>query len=109
MVKLYSLLHCAGPDVVMLLMGTKLDLVKEKPSVRQVSTTEARGMASVKHMIDVIETSAKEDTNINKTFKKLAQALRQKYEGLAAMEDHEESVHLATTALNEKRSSQCNC
>lgn len=102
-------MHFAGPDVVMLLMGTKLDLVKETPSARQVSTTEAKGMASIKHMIDTIETSAKEDTNISKTFKKLAQALRQKYEGLAAMDDHEESVHLTTTALNEKQSRQCNC
>lgn len=93
----------------MVLMGTKLDLVKETPTARQVATTEAKGMASIKHMIDAVETSSKEDTNIGKTFKKLAKALRVKYEGLASMDDHEESVHLATTAITEKQSDQCKC
>ena len=92
----------------MLLMGTKLDLVKDTPTARQVSSVEAKGVADVKHMIDAIETSSKEDTNIGKTFKKLAKALRQKYEGLAAMDDHEESVHLATQAVNEQQSG-CKC
>ena len=93
----------------MLLMGTKLDLVKDTPSARQVSTHEAKGVASSKHMIDAIETSSKEDTNIGKTFKKLAIALRKKYEGLAAMEDREESVNVATTSLREQQTDQCKC
>ena len=91
-------------------MGTKHDLVKDKPTARQVSTHEAKGMATSKHMIDIIETSSKEDTNIGKTFKKLAKALRQKYEGLASIEDQEESVHLATTSsVNDQTSNQCKC
>ena len=93
----------------MLLMGTKLDLVKESPSSRQVSTSEAKSLASAKHMVDTIETSSKEDTNISKTFKKLAQELRQKYEGMPAMDDQEQSVQLATTALDETQSNQCKC
>lgn len=106
-----AIIHCfisSGPDVVMVLMGTKLDLVKETPSARQVATNEARGMASTKHMIDAIETSSKEDTNIGKTFKKLAKALKQKYEGLKAMDDQEESVNLETQAVNEKQT-ECKC
>ena len=106
-----AIVHCfiaSGPDVVMVLMGTKLDLVKDTPSARQVAANEAKGMASSKHMIDAIETSSKEDTNIGKTFKKLAKALKQKYEGLKAMDDHEESVHLATQSLNEKQTG-CKC
>lgn len=97
-----------GPDVVMVLMGTKLDLVKDTPTARQVAANEAKGVATSKHMIDAIETSSKEDTNIGKTFKKLAKALKQKYEGLKAMDDHEESVHLATQSVNEKQTS-CKC
>ena len=98
----------SGPDVVMVLMGTKLDLVKDTPTARQVAANEARGVATSKHMIDAIETSSKEDTNIGKTFKKLAKALKQKYEGLKAMDDHEESVHLATQSVNEKQTG-CKC
>lgn len=93
---------------MMVLMGTKLDLVKETPADRQVATNEAKGMATSKHMIDAIETSSKEDTNIAKTFKKLAKALKQKYEGLKAMDDHEESVHLATQSVNEQQTG-CKC
>ena len=92
----------------MVLMGTKLDLVKETPAARQVSSNEAKGVADVKHMIDSIETSSKEDTNIGKTFKNLAKALRKKYEGLAAMDENEESIHLATQALHENESG-CKC
>ena len=101
-------LLAAGPDVVMVLMGTKLDLVMETPAARQVAANEAKGVATSKHMIDAVETSSKEDTNIGKTFKKLAKALKQKYEGLKAMDDHEESVHLATQSVNEKQT-DCKC
>ena len=93
----------------MLLMGTKLDLVKDTPSARQVSAHDAKGVASTKHMIDAIETSSKDDTNIGKTFKKLAKALREKYEGLASMEDKEDSVNLPTTSLREQQSNECRC
>ena len=99
----------AGPDIVMVLMGTKLDLVKDKPSARQVAEHEARGMATAKHMIDVVETSSKADTNIGQTFLKLAKALKQKYEGLASVENKEESVHLQTDELKEKTSDTCKC
>ena len=44
----------------MVLMGTKLDLVKETPA-RQVATNEARAMATSKYVINAIETSSKED------------------------------------------------
>ena len=102
-------LLAAGPDVVMLLMGTKLDLVKDTPTARQVEEHDASGMAAAKHMIDAIETSSKADTNIGRTFVKLAKALKQKYEGLTSIKDEEESVHVQSDLLSEKSEDGCKC
>ena len=108
MISFFVFTYLSGVDIVMVLMGTKLDLVKDTPTARQVTPSEARGLANAKNMIDSIETSSKEDVNIGKTFIKLSKALKQRYEGLARMDDQEESVHLTTQAVREKETG-CKC
>ena len=96
----------------MLLIGTKLDVASISPELRQVSLSEAKNFASSKHMLDVIETSSKEDTNIERTFVKLAKAMRKKREGssLASYADTEDSINLLSTrTMDEENKWHCSC
>ena len=96
----------------MLLIGTKLDVANINPQLRQVTLSEAKNLASAKHMLDVIETSSKEDTNIERTFIKLAKAMRKKREGssLTSYADPEDSINLLSTqTVNEQNHWHCSC
>lgn len=102
----------AGADTLMLLIGTKLDVANINPQLRQVTLSEAKNLASAKHMLDVIETSSKEDTNIERTFVKLAKAMRKKREGssLTSYADPEDSINLLSTqTVNEQNHWHCSC
>ena len=92
-------------------MGTKLDLVLATPSLCQVPINEARSLATHKHMLDPIETSAKVNTNIDQTFKRLAKSLKTKHEGLSDITEPEQSIHLTTTDIRDtgKKSRGCSC
>ena len=98
---------CAGSEALMLLIGTKLDLVNSQPGTRQVTTEEAESFASSKHLIDVLETSAKEDTNVERTFLRIARALVKRHEGISSYTDPEDSINLTTKSL--ANGSQCWC
>ena len=94
---------------MMLLMGTKLDAANMNETTRQVKLEEAKSLASLKHIVGVVETSAKEDTNITETFFNLASRLKEKHERLAAhVEDAEKSVKLSTVTVEEK-GQKCAC
>ena len=94
----------------MLLLGTKLDLVNSKPSLRKVSTSEAQNLASHKHMLEPIETSAKDNTNIERAFYHLAKSLKIKYDGLKSADDAEQSFHLNDTQkVGPDSNSSCGC
>ena len=98
---------CAGSEALMLLIGTKLDLVNSQPGTRQVTTEEAKSFASSKHLIDALETSAKEDTNVERTFLRIARALVKRHEGISSYTDPEDSINLTTKSL--ANGSQCWC
>ena len=89
-------------------MGTKADVVSGNQERRQVEQSEARSYATSKHMIDVIETSAKKDTNIDRTFLRLARALRLKHEGMTSYAEPEESIRLTSAALPQEKK-RCTC
>ena len=86
-------------------MGTKLDMVKDTPdpSGRQVVANEVKRNGELKAHDRRHRNIVKRRHQYQEIFKKLAKALKQKYEGLKAMNDHEESVHLATQSVNEKQ------
>ena len=98
-----------GPDAIMMLVGTKKDIATADPNTRQVSRSEAKTLATTKHMLDCIETSAKENTNIEVTFLKMAKALWRKYEGMNSLAEHEASIRLTTHSLEEQKSHWCSC
>ena len=90
----------AGSNTIMLLMGTKVDIANSNLTRRQVTIEEAKSLASMKHMIGVVETSAKEDTNISRAFHELAAKLREKHERLTSMDGSEKSIRLTDQTIN---------
>lgn len=91
----------------MLLMGTKVDLVEASPARRQVTLEQARSLASHRHMIGVVETSAKEDTNISRTFHELSVKLKDRYERVASIAESDKSIRLSTTTVEEVKRCPC--
>ena len=90
-----------GPDTVILLIGTKKDTVSNQPRLREVPYNQARRYAATKHMLDAIETSAKDNTNIETTFMKMARALCRKNERFNSVTDTEMSFKLSTQMVEE--------
>ncbi|XP_076448525.1 ras-related protein Rab-43-like [Babylonia areolata] len=65
--------------IVQLLVGNKSDMEE----LRAVKKTEGQNLARLNHM-DFLETSAKDNTNIDAAFLKMARELKQSYEGSLA-------------------------
>ncbi|GFO29190.1 ras-related protein rab-43 [Plakobranchus ocellatus] len=65
----------AGTNVVQLLVGNKCDL----DSLREVSNEEAKNLAHSQGFIGAVETSAKENTNVDDTFLKMAKELKRRF------------------------------
>ena len=64
----------AEPDIVLMLVGNKLDICMRDPSQRAVSTGRAEEFAR-KHNILFIETSAYTDTNVRDSFETIVQEI----------------------------------
>ena len=62
------------PDIVMMLVGNKLDKVQSNPSARQISTEKA-GKFAEKHGMLFMETSAVENINVQDCFEYLVQEI----------------------------------
>ena len=91
----------------MLLIGTKKDYVISQSCLREVPYNQAKKYAATKHMLDAIETSAKDNTNIETTFMKMARALWRKHEGLNSITDTEMSFRLTSQMLDEGKGHAC--
>ena len=100
-------MYWSGPDAVILLIGTKKDTVTSQPRLREVPFNQAKKYAATKHMLDAVETSAKDNTNIESTFMKMARALWRKNEGLHSATDTEMSFKLSTQLVEEGKGSLC--
>ena len=94
-----------------MLIGTKKDAVTSQPKLREVPYNQAKSYATTKHMLDAIETSAKDNTNIEMTFMKMARALWRKNEGLTSMAETEMSFKLSTKIVEESnyKNHFCSC
>ena len=64
----------AEPDIVLMLVGNKLDICQRDPNERAVSTARAEEFAR-KHTLLFIETSAFTDTNVRDSFEILVQEI----------------------------------
>lgn len=100
--------HTSGGDSQILLMGTKVDLVTANPALRKVTDGEARNLATYNHMLDPIETSAKDNMNIERAFHQLARSLKMKHDGLKS-EDSEQSLQLNSKPIKDDNDSSCAC
>eukprot|EP00697_Spironema_sp_BW2_P012821 gnl/Spiro4/29480_TR14438_c0_g1_i1.p1 gnl/Spiro4/29480_TR14438_c0_g1~~gnl/Spiro4/29480_TR14438_c0_g1_i1.p1 ORF type:complete len:213 (+),score=28.49 gnl/Spiro4/29480_TR14438_c0_g1_i1:117-755(+) len=69
----------ADPDCIVLLVGTKLDLVLEQPELRKVEFSEAETFAK-KIGADVFETSAKTGVNIGEVFDRVVARFQERRE-----------------------------
>ncbi|XP_028398252.1 ras-related protein RABD2a-like [Dendronephthya gigantea] len=68
----------ASPNILMILVGAKQDLAKDK---REVTEEQAKNFAfSYPEIVDVVETSAKNSVNIETVFIRLAQAMKEQHE-----------------------------
>lgn len=102
----------SGEEVIVVLIGTKLDLVRSDIHLREVDLSEVKTFVKNYQVLDVLETSSKEDTNIDTVFHRLARALKSKHErkGLASnARCEEETVALTTENTTEISSDRCNC
>ncbi|KAL4226129.1 Ras-related protein Rab-43 [Mactra antiquata] len=77
----------AGPSIVQILIGNKRDL----ENMRDVSFSDANSFSQHNGMIAHLETSAKENTNIDETFSKLARELMRRYGGDVALDSGTDS------------------
>lgn len=96
----------------MVLIGTKLDLVRSDIHLREVDLSEVKTFVKNYQVLDVLETSSKEDTNIDTVFHRLARALKSKHErkSLASNSRYdEETVAIATENTTEISSNRCDC
>ena len=102
----------SGEEVIVVLIGTKLDLVRSDIQLREVDLSEVKTFVKNYQVLDVLETSSKEDTNIDTVFHRLARALKSKHErkSLASNAQYEEeTVTLTTENTTQISSNRCNC
>jgi len=102
----------SGEDVLIILIGTKLDLVRSDIHLREVDITEVKQFVKNYQVLDVLETSSKEDTNIDTVFQRLAKALKNRHErkGLATNSRHDENtVTVSPEGTKQISSSGCSC
>ncbi|KAK6176844.1 hypothetical protein SNE40_015069 [Patella caerulea] len=86
----------AGTNIVQLLVGNKKDI----ESLREVSQEEAKAFAQHHNMIGAEETSAKENTNVDDAFLKMAQELKRRYGGDSMTGVDDTKINLNTKPVN---------
>ncbi|EGR33019.1 hypothetical protein IMG5_063600 [Ichthyophthirius multifiliis] len=69
-----DLKYQADPDIIIMLIGNKLDLVEKNDSARKVSIEEAKNLAIENNML-FEETSAQTAQNVNEAFERLLQGM----------------------------------
>lgn len=70
-----ELKYHAEPDIVIMLVGNKIDLVEKNPSLRKVGREEALRLAQDNTML-FEETSAVTNSNVTDVFERLLQGNR---------------------------------
>lgn len=73
----------AGNQVMRVLVGTKLDLAETS---RQVQVSDAQQLAAAEDMLTYLETSSKNDVNIEKMFVVIAASLKDKHIHMQGLE-----------------------
>jgi len=92
-------------NVVIILIGNKCDLDDE----REVEFEEAEQMCQyIPEILFVMETSAKENMNVEDAFKCLATELKRRHDASNVQPDDEDAIHLGQSKPLKTCSSSCN-
>ncbi|KAK3101634.1 hypothetical protein FSP39_005033 [Pinctada imbricata] len=87
----------AGASIVQCLIGNKNDL----DHLREVNLSDAKAYAHHHNMIDAIETSAKDNNNIEEVFHAIAKELKRKYGGDSGIENSSSrNIKLNTSSVD---------
>ncbi|XP_070558676.1 ras-related protein Rab-43-like [Ptychodera flava] len=86
----------AGGNVIQMLIGNKCDLTE----LREVHFSDAKALATHHAMLDCFETSAKDASNVDEAFLKMARELKKRHGGGNALETGDESPKIS---LDSKR------
>lgn len=101
--------------MVILVIGTKYDLVKANPHLREVneeSVETLMGTHTSGKIIGYYEVSAKDGTNIDDAFYSLAQALKERIEKVEIKnceESHSQACYGNTTPIDRQTKSDSCC
>ncbi|XP_041350531.1 ras-related protein Rab-43-like [Gigantopelta aegis] len=94
----------AGINIVQLIIGTKNDL----ESLREVSAEEARSYAQQHGMLTHVETSAKENNNVDDAFLSIAKELKRRYGGDITLDGSDmDGIRLSSQSIGADRWSCC--
>ncbi|RKU40765.1 hypothetical protein DL546_002050 [Coniochaeta pulveracea] len=74
---LSDLRQIAEPDIVVVLVGNKADLVNEEDGAREVTRDEAEAWARTNGVLEYVETSAKSGEGVEKAFGRVAERIYQ--------------------------------
>ncbi|ELU12108.1 hypothetical protein CAPTEDRAFT_157234 [Capitella teleta] len=94
----------AAASIVKLLIGNKNDLETQ----REVKFSSARQFANHHNMIDAIETSAKDNKNIEDCFVKIATELKRIHGGMTQLEETTDAQRISLDT-RDVRTGFCNC
>ena len=104
----FFLVLSAGVDVQLLLVGTKSDLAVHHPQLRKVFIEEVLRFANAHNIRDTIETSAKENTNVEACFNMMAKSLMNSRTGTrSSLNGNNVSTEVGATKRVEQ--SRCPC
>lgn len=98
-------------NVLILVVGTKYDLVKANPHLREVTEesveTFINNQTSSGKIIGYYEVSAKDGTNIDEAFQSLAEALKERIDKADLRDDNCQCEQPYTTTPMPKKESCC--
>lgn len=94
----------AGSSIVQCLIGNKRDM----EHLREVNISEAKNFAQHNNMLDAIETSAKENTNVEQVFTEMATELKRRIGGESGLDASKSGgISLNTNTVGGGSSSCC--
>ena len=96
----------AGENIVIMLIGNKLDLVNKDPATREVSKEEAEGFASRNKLI-FEESSAVSNVNVKEAFEVLMEAIYNEQSKVANKVEEARGISLVSGRVEEKSKGCC--
>lgn len=102
---------CVGNNVMIIIIGTKLDLVNANPNHREIEETSGQSLVtSHSNIVAFYEVSSKDGTNIDLAFTTLTKAIKDQIESIDVCECDASQVYVKnidTVTLDKTTKRQC--